>query len=108
MARRPRSSQLETRTARLKLPVRKKPHHFTEIGVGIAVGYRRCKGAGRWVVRVADGKGGNWTKAFAVADDHEDADGSNVLDFWVAQDRARALARGGDDNGRPCSVDEAL
>ena len=108
MARRPRSSKLETRTARLKLPVQKKPHHFTEIGVGIAVGYRRCKGAGRWVVRVADGKGGNWTKAFAVTDDHEEANGEHVLTFWQAQDKARALARGNVDDGRPCTVAEAL
>jgi ATP-dependent DNA ligase len=26
-------------------------------------------------VRVADGRGGNWTKVIGIADDHEDADG---------------------------------
>jgi integrase len=108
MARRPRSSTLETRTNRLKLPVRKKPYKFTTISRGIALAYRRNQGAGTWVVRVADGHGGNWTKGFAVADDHENADGSNVLTFWEAQDRARALARGGVDDGRPCTVTEAL
>src|SRR6516225_7299830 len=108
MARRPRSSQLETRTARLKLAPRKKPYSFTIIAPGIALAYRRNQGAGTWVVRVADGRGGNWTKAFGVADDHEDADGSNVLDFWMATDKARALARGSDDNGRPVTVAEAL
>src|SRR5215472_8815781 len=108
MARRPRSSRLETRTARLKLPVRKKPHAFTTIAPGIALAYRRNQGAGSWVVRVADGKGGNWTKAFAIADDHEQADGEHVLTFWQAQDKARALARGTTDNGRPWTVSEAL
>jgi len=108
MARRPRSSSLETRTNRLKLPVRKKPHHFTTIAPGIALAYRRCKGAGRWVVRVADGHGGNWTKGFAVADDHEEANGNHVLTFWQAQDRARSLARGNVDDGRPITVLEAL
>src|SRR6516162_5018636 len=108
MARRPRSSRLETRTARLKLPVRKKPHDFTTIAPGIALAYRRNQGAGTWVVRVADGHGGNWTKGFAIADDHEDADGNHVLDFWQAQDKARALARGSSDDGRPCTVTEAL
>ena len=108
MARRPRSSRLETRTARLKLPVRKKPHDFTTIAPGIALAYRRNQGAGTWVVRVADGHGGNWTKGFAVADDHEPANGDSVCDFWQAQDKARALARGNVDDGRPCTVSEAL
>ena len=109
MARRPRSAQLEARSNRLRLSISKKPHAFTTIAPGIALGYRRNKGAGTWVVRVADGSGGNWTKGFAVADDHEDADGENVLDFWQAQDRARALARGKDqDSGRPVSVAEAI
>src|SRR5215470_8267484 len=104
MARRPRSAQLETRTNRLKLPVRKKPHAFVTISPGIALGYRRNKGAGTWIVRVADGHGGNWQKGFAVADDHEDADGTHVLTFWQAQDKARTLARGTTDNGRPWTV----
>ena len=49
MARRPRASQLETRTARLKLPVRQKPYAFTTIAPGIALGYRRNAGGGVWV-----------------------------------------------------------
>jgi integrase len=60
-------------------------------------------------VRVADGAGSHWTIGFAVADDHEDADGTHVLDFWQAQDRARDLARGRDaDAGRPATLAEAL
>jgi hypothetical protein len=57
MARRPRAARLETRTTRLKLPVRLKPYDFTVISPGIALGYRRCAGPGRFVVRVADGRG---------------------------------------------------
>jgi integrase len=109
MARRPRSSKLETRTNRLKLPVQRKPHCFTAISPGIALGYRRGKDRSAWVVRVADGKGGNWTKNLpGIPDDHEDANGESVLNFWQAQDKARALARGSDDNGRPVDVAEAL
>ena len=109
MARRPRAARLETRTARLKLPVRRKPHDFTTISPGIALGYRRCASAGRWVVKVADGHGGHWTKALGLADDFEDADGEHVLSWWQAQDKARALARGKDpESGRPGTVDEAL
>src|SRR5262245_37769486 len=108
MARRPRSSQLENRTSRLKLPVRRKPYAPLTVAPGIPLSYRRNQGAGTWVVAVADGRGGRWTKGFAVADDHEDANGNSVLDFWQAQDKARALARGGEDNGRPHTVSEAL
>jgi integrase len=108
MARRPRASRLENRSNRLRLPVREKPYDFTTISPGISVGYRRNKAAGVWVVRVADGKGGNWTKRVALADDHEDADGEHVLTFWQAQDKARRLARGTDDAGRPATVKEAV
>jgi len=108
MARRPRAARLETRTARLKLKVRKKPHDFTSISAGIQLGYRRCKGAGRWVVKVADGHGSYWTKRVAYADDHENADGEHILTWWQAQDKARALARGKDAGGRPATVAEAL
>jgi hypothetical protein len=109
MARRPRTSRLETRTARLKLRVRRKPHDFTSISPGIALGYRRCASAGRWVVKVADGHGGYWTKVVGIADDFEDTDGEHVLSWWQAQDKARALARGKDTGGaRPATVAEAI
>src|SRR6516225_641510 len=109
MARRPRSSKLEDRTNRLKLPVRGKPHHFTTISPGVALAYRRGKDRSAWVVRVADGKGGNWTKNLpGIPDDHEDANGESVLTFWQAQDKARALARGTVESGKPITVAEAL
>jgi integrase len=108
MARRPRASRLETRTARLKLPVREKPYDFTTISPGIAVGYRKNRAAGTWVVRVADGKGSNWTKRVGVADDFEEADGEHVLDWWQAIEAARRLARGSADTGRPATVKEAV
>jgi integrase len=76
------------------------------------LGYRRNKTAGSWVVRAADGRGGNWTQAFAVADDFEEANGSTVLTFWQAQDRARIIARGGtdadEDSGKPITVAQMM
>jgi integrase len=107
MARRPRASRLENRTTRLKLPVRWKPYDFTTIAPGIALGYRRNQAAGTWVVRVADGKGGNWTKRVGFADDFE-ADAEHILTWWQATDKARRLARGQDDAGRPAMVKEAV
>ena len=107
MARRPRASRLETRTTRLKLPVRPKPHDFSTIAPGIALGYRRNKAAGVWVVRVADGHGGNWTKRVGLADDFEESDTENVLTWWEAIEAARRVARGSADTGRPATVKDA-
>src|SRR4051812_2729034 len=109
MARHVRASNIETRTSRLKLPVAKKPI-FVKVASGVSLGYRRNITAGTWVARVADGKGGNWTKRVANADDFEDANGCSTLNFWQAQDRAKTLARGGSDegDGKPASVAQAL
>jgi integrase len=113
MARNIRSAQLETRTARLKLELRKKPY-MVRVAPGVRLGYRRNEVTGTWSVIAADGKSGNWVKKFGLADDYEEADGELVLTFWQAQDRARKLARGGknadreDDAGRPPTVGDAL
>ena len=90
MARRPRAHRLENRTNRLKLTPRKKPYDFTAISPGIALGYRRTNTAGRWVVKVANGRGGHWTKVVGIADDFEDADSTHVLTFWDVPGPTRA------------------
>ena len=111
MARRTRSAKLETRAVRLRLPVAKKPI-FVKVGPRIGLGYRRNQTAGTWVARVADGKGGNWTKAIGTADDHDEANGGTVLDFWQAQDKARTLGRterdGDAGSQKPATVAQAL
>ena len=72
--------------------------------------YRRNKTNGTWVLKASDGHGAYWTKAFALADDFEDADGKNVLTFYQAQDQAKKLARGDDGSAdsAPITVDGAL
>ena len=109
MARSTRSAKLETRSARLRLPVAKKPL-FVKIGPGINLGYRRNQTAGTWVARIADGKGGNWTKAIGAANDFDEADGARMLDFWQAQEKARTLGRGDRGVGpiKPTTVGRAL
>jgi integrase len=106
-----RSATLETRTARLKLTIRKKPY-TARVGPGIRVAYRRNETAGSWSVIAANGKGGSWMKGFAIADDYEEANGTGVLDFWQAQERARIIARGNRDadadSGKPITVREAM
>jgi hypothetical protein len=111
VARSIRSTALETRTGRLKLAQRWKPY-TAKIAPGLRLAYRRNATAGRWSVICADGKGGNWLKAFANADDFEEANGRDILTFWQATEQARLLARGeGDkpnDPDRPVTVKEAL
>jgi integrase len=109
MARSTRSTKLETRTQRLELPVVKKPV-FVKIGPGLSLGYRRNQTAGTWVMRVANGRGGSWTRAIGNADDFDEADDNRFLTYWAAQDKARAIG-GGDTNNagaKPITVDKAL
>jgi hypothetical protein len=92
VARSNRNSRLETRTARLdKLDVAAKPY-YVKLYPGLHLGYRRTRSAGTWVVRIADGQGGNRVERLGMADDYEDADGDTVLDYRQAQDAARERA----------------
>jgi integrase len=108
MARSVRKAGIETRTARLKLPVARKPV-FIRIGPGLSLGYRRNQVAGTWVLRVADGRGGAKTKAIGTADDYENSNGATVLDYWQAQVRAKSVARNSDGSGsgKPLTVRRA-
>ena len=103
MARRTRSAFLENRTARLKLATRKKPYTAL-IAPGIFLAYRRNAGPGTWSV-----KAHGWLKRFALADDHEDANGESVMTYWQALERAKTLARAGEGNSdQPISVGAAI
>lgn len=97
MARSARAPKLETRASRLRLPVARKPI-FARIAPGISLGYRRTATAGTWVVRVADGKSGAWTKRVGTADDLDESNGETILTFWEAQEQAKATARGGEES----------
>jgi hypothetical protein len=107
MARSTRSSQLESRSARLKLPKRGKPY-WTRISRGLSLGYRRIETAGPWIVRKATGAGGNWIKNFAHADDFEESNGDSVLTFFEAQAIARTIARDGEASGGLITVATAI
>jgi hypothetical protein len=76
--------RFESRTARLKLAIRKKPYSGPALGNGITLLYRRNTGNGTWVVKAPNGKGGYWTKRIADADDYADASGSTVLIYFAA------------------------
>jgi hypothetical protein len=101
---------LQTPTARARLAPRGRPYAIRLIP-GVWLGYRAAQsGTGSWVVIAADGKGGRWTDRFAHADDKQAADGTAVMSYEQAANKARALARG-DANAaadRPATIDEAL
>lgn len=84
-------TDLRTKTARLRLPVREQPY-FTQAGPNLTLGYRR-KGAGpgAWLIR--EGKAPHYRYAtFATADDLGPADGRDVLTFEQAMRQATSPA----------------
>jgi hypothetical protein len=107
MPRRIRDSRLETRAGRLRLRLSKKPV-FMSIGRGLSVGYRRNRTAGTWVFRQSDGKGGFQTRAIGYADDFNEANSEDILDFWQAQDRIRSLVQSDARKISPLRVSEAF
>jgi integrase len=110
MARKVSFSALESRSARLRLKIRRIPYSGPSLARGISLMYRRNKTNGTWVLKASDGHGAYWTKGFALADDFEDSDGKTVLTFYQAQDAAKKLARGedGSTDSAPITVDGAL
>ena len=110
MARKVSFSALESRSARLRLKIRRRPYAGPSLARGISLMYRRNKTNGTWVLKASTGHGAYWTKGFALADDFEDGDGKKVLTFYEAQDAAKRLARGEDGSAdtAPNTVDGAL
>jgi hypothetical protein len=110
MARRLRHSKLDTRTARLKLAVRRKPYNGLVLSRGVLLLYRRNAGNGSWVLKRADGHGAYWTKRIGDADDFDASNGKTILTFFEAQDEAKKLASGedGSTGTTPITVDGAL
>src|SRR5260370_14248087 len=108
MARSTRSTTLETRSARLRLPVSGKAK-CGRVAKQLGLGYRRNKSGGVWVMRVADGNRGNSIRTIGAADDFDDADVVDVLTFWQAQDKGRLLARENRATAiDPVTVDKAI
>jgi integrase len=87
MARSQRSSTLDNRTARLKLAMGTRK--FVTIGKGLALCYRRTEARyGTWQARAWDGRRYHYGN-LGRADDYQDANGDDMLDYYQAQGRAR-------------------
>jgi integrase len=88
MARTLRDPKLDSRTARLKLPIRREPY-WKPISPGCALGYRR--GPGTWIAKYRGDDGQRHYTAIGAADDTLDADGHVALSFVQAQEKARGF-----------------
>jgi hypothetical protein len=95
MPRKIRDARLESRTARLRLPISKQAYTGPTLARGLKLKYRRNQHVGRWIVYARRDDGREWSKGFADADDLQDANNVDVLNFWQACDRAREQARAG-------------
>lgn len=110
MARSTRDSKLETRTARLKLEHGKR---FTRnIGQHLMLVYRRGPTGGAWSVKLLQADGRYALQSLADADDHQDANGVDVLDYFQAQDKAREVAKAAKENAgivrKPLTVGQVM
>jgi integrase len=96
-------SPLETRKTRLALPVGETVY-WVSVAYGVGMGYRRNKGVGGLLGRVADGKGGyEFFSVPAVLDDVEEANGKTVLKFDQGADLIRKLARADNASSDPAA-----
>jgi integrase len=115
MPRRTKDRNLDSREARARLRPRPGPY-FRALDRKLHLGYRRLRGRpGSWWARFYIGDGQYDIEPLGTADDHSPADGREILDFYGAQDRARAgmakrnlaSASAGED-GQVITVDRAL
>jgi len=102
MARLKRDARLESREGRSKLSAQGEPYWRT-LETGVALGYRKGRRGGVWIVRRWDGSKKH-QRRLGMADDFEDADGRTILDYKAAyraaiekHDRAVADAASGAD-----------
>src|SRR6266566_527156 len=114
MARTVRDTNLETRTARLRLPIRSEPY-WRGFEKSFALGYRRRGRGGTWLARRRQADGGYAEHRIGTSDDLQDADGVAILDYSQAQRTAREWWRaesrreeGHDTRLGPFTVKEAI
>jgi integrase len=114
MARTVRDTNLETRTARLRLPIRSEPY-WRGLEKGFALGYRRRGKGGTWLARRRPASGGYAEHKIGTSDDLQDADGVAILAYGQAQKAARSWWRaelrreeGHDTRSGPYAVADAI
>jgi integrase len=90
MPRKVKSRELDSRDARSRLKPRGMPY-YKSLDQKLHLGYRRIKSkSGTWWARHYLGGRQYDVEPIGTADDQSPADGIEILDFWQAQDKARA------------------
>ena len=90
MPRKVKDKNLDSREARARLKPRGMPY-YRSLDKKLHLGYRRLKGkAGTWWARHYLGNQQYDVEPIGIADDLSPADGIEILDYWQAQDKARA------------------
>ena len=114
MARTVRDANLETRTARLRLPIRSEPY-WRGLEKGFALGYRRRGKGGTWLARRRPAAGGYAEHKIGTSDELRDADVVAFSTNCQAQKTARAWWRtelrreeGHETRSGPYTVAEAI
>ena len=93
MAKATRAFKLERRSQREGLERRR--YYSANVSKGVALVYRRHAKlpGGSWYVRIRDAERNTYVyRELGAADDHRDANGVDVLDYFQAQDKARQFA----------------
>jgi integrase len=105
MARRLREATLDTKAARAKLKPRGKPY-WRAISRGLHLGFRKNKTPPDvWLARrYIGGEQYSEQRIGAADNEHRDADGAEVLDYYQALDRAKALARDAAEQARAAEL----
>jgi hypothetical protein len=103
--------KLETKTGRASLPVRTKPYLGPQIAPGVRLAFRRGKRVDSWSTYTLLGTGTDQYRlsGFAKAETPAiNANGTDVLDFHQARDKAKKLVGADDHKEAPATVTEAL
>jgi DNA-binding MarR family transcriptional regulator len=109
MARTVRNAKINSRSARVKLSVRREPY-WAVISKGCAIGYRKGGSGGTWIARYRDDAGKQHYNAMGAADDAMDSDGGGLcLTYAEVQRKAdewfKLAARRFEEDGSPSGPD---
>ena len=105
MAKMARDYRMETRDARSRLKQRHQPY-WRQIHTGLSIGFRKGKRGGTWMVRKLGTDGNYGFEKLGIADDHQDANGIDVLSY--AQAHRKALENSNQKtHGGPYTVGDA-
>lgn len=108
MARKVRDSRIETRQARLRLPVpADREPYWRLVHEGLHLGYRKAPRGGVWMVRFKKDDDKYVKKVIGHADDFQDSNGANILSYGEVLNKALEYAADGMGAPAPLTFQQA-